>query len=125
MGQLNPTRQEIINAHQALETFAAHGYMSAMDRKDEDATREREEAIRKLLPPIPHPTMNDIEWDDSKHYLAEADHPTWGKVIMLFKKAETGNIFVNFHEGGEQHFIYCTPEHLTPTGRRYALQEGE
>lgn len=125
MGQLNPTRQEIIDAHKALETFAAHGYMSAMDRKDEDATHEREEAIRKLLPPIPRPTMNEVEWDDEKHYLAEADHRTWGKIIMLFKNVETGNIFVNFQENGEQHFIYCTPESLTPTGRRYVLQEGE
>lgn len=128
MGQLEPTRQEIIDAHQALETFAAHGYMSAMDRKDEDATRKREEAIRSFLPPIPRPTMDEVEWDDSKHYLAEADHPTWGKVTMLFKKVGTGNIFVNFPEDGEQSFIYCTPENLTPTGRRYVLyvlQEGE
>lgn len=121
----NPTRQEIIDAHQALETLAAHGYMSAMDRKDEDATRKREEAIRKLLPPIPHHTMDEVEWNDEKHFLAEAEHPTWGKVIMLFQSPNTGNIFFMYPNGGVQHVVYCRPCNLTPTGRRYKLQEEE
>lgn len=114
----NPTRQEIINAHEELKKLCQRL----------PATRAAKETILRALPPLPRPTMAEVEWDDSKHYLAEADHPTWGKVTMLFKKVGTGNIFVNFPENGEQSFIYCTPENLTPTGRRYVLyvlQEGE
>ena len=128
MGQLNPTRQEIIDAHQALETFAAHGYMSAMDRKDEDATRKREEAIRSFLPPIPRPTMDEVEWDDSKHYLAEAEHASLGKVVMLSKIRKGGEIYC-IRRGFEGKLLtLASPENLTPTGRRYVLyvlQEGE
>ncbi|MBM0244585.1 hypothetical protein GWO63_010130 [Corynebacterium macginleyi] len=123
MGQLNPTRQEILDAHEALDEMFHHILFSGGH-----CPSKAREQILAALPPIPRPTMDEVEWDDSKHYLAEADHPTWGKVIMLFKKVGTGNIFVNFPEDGEQSFIYCTPENLTPTGRRYVLyvlQEGE
>lgn len=120
-----PTRQEIIDAHNALEGLENVALNAADLCGDTDKFLTWKNEILKVLPLIPRPTMADIEWDDEKHFLAEADHPTWGKVIMLFKKAETGNIFVNFHKDGEQHFIYFTPENLTPTGRRYILQEGE
>lgn len=120
MGQLNPTRQEIMDAHQALETLAAHGYMSAMDRKDEDSTRKCEEAIRKLLPPIPRPTMAEIDWDDEKHFLAEAEHEDGSDTIMLWK---TTSGCISIIRNGLVGAVY--PDTLTPTGRRYELQEEE
>lgn len=27
--------------------------------------------------------MDEVEWDDDKHLLTEADRSVWGKVVML------------------------------------------
>lgn len=113
MGQLEPTRQEILEAHEALEKLCQRL----------PATRAAKETILRALPPLPRLTMAEIEWDDDKHYLAEAEHPDQGKVIMLFQTAITENIFIDFHKDGERHLIFSPPEHLTPTGRRYDLTE--
>lgn len=68
-------------------------------------------------------TMADIEWDDSKHYLAEAHHAIWGNVIMLFQNLDTPNILVQFYESDERNLVYCPPESLTLTGRTFELKE--
>ncbi|WP_284785805.1 hypothetical protein [Corynebacterium rhinophilum] len=69
MGRLNPTRKEIIEAHEELEKLCQRL----------PATRAVKETILRALPPLPRPTMNDIKWDDNEHFLAEAEHPDWGK----------------------------------------------
>lgn len=111
----NPTRQEILEAHEALEKLCQRL----------PATRAAKETILRALPPLPRPTMAEIEWDEGEHFLAEAENRAWGKVIMLFKKAKTGKILSLFHEDGEQCFVCLDPCDLAPTGRRYVLQEGE
>ena len=85
--------------------------------------RETLAAIEQILATTDPLTMADVEWNDEKHYLAEAVHPNFGKVIMLFQNADTGNIFVNFYEDGERHLVYATPEYLTPNSKRYELRE--
>ncbi|MBK4141197.1 hypothetical protein GWO54_01040 [Corynebacterium macginleyi] len=115
MGQLNPTRQEIINAHEELEKLCQRL----------PATRAAKETILRALPPLPRPTMAEVEWDDDKHYLAEAEHPIVGTVIMLDNTTNNEGIKILFKGNDGFHFSYVYPERLTPTGRRYELQEGE
>lgn len=117
----NPTRQQIINAYDALlelQSLAEDSLQSATA-----TIRTLEERIVTVLPPVPRPTMAEVEWDDELHYLAEAEHPIWGRTIMIFQSVDTGNILIEFREDGDRNLIYITPEYLTPTGRRYTLTE--
>lgn len=119
----NPTRQEIVKAHEALTHLIDYDLADAYTEADTEEVYERDQLIRKFLPPIPESTMAEEEWDDDEHYLAEAEHPTLGKVIMIFQSPNTGNIFFISPNGGVQHLVYCLPNNLTPTGKRYTLME--
>lgn len=122
MGQLNLTREEIHDVHKALEIIAFRARLAALDTEDE---RDYEQLIRSFLPPLPRPTMAEIEWDDDKHYLAEAEHSEGGKVIMLSKARNSRDIY-HLRSGVDGLSLKLnSPEDLTPTGRRYVLQEGE
>ena len=109
----NPTRQEIINAYNTLEALCARL----------PATRAAKESILKALPPKPQPTMAEVEWDDNKHYLAEAENPDWGKVIMLGEGPLSGLIRITLTKENGPLWQTAEPETLTPTGKRYALTE--
>lgn len=119
-----PTRQEIINAHEALSdlTYLADKYISST-LGGLDETRELRQTILKALPPKPQPTMDEIAWDDEKHYLAEAEHPDHGKVIMLGKGLFSGLIRITRPKEDGPLWQTVGPETLTPTGRRYTLTE--
>lgn len=127
MGQLNPTRQEILAAHDALNELRAYvesyGKQLGVSGIGMPLFKDLCKEISKALPPIPHPTMAEIEWDDDKHRLAEAEHPTHGNVIMLNDLPDVGRIKVLFKEEERFHISHTYPESLTPTGRRYVLQE--
>ena len=114
----NPTRQEIIDAHDALDDMLQR-ILSSSGRW---SSKERDQ-ILAALPPRPHPTMAEVEWDDGKHFLAEAEHPTWGKVIMLGVTPDSKKVTLLIKTGG---VIYspCEPsQDLTLTGRRYTPTE--
>lgn len=113
MGQLNPTRQEILEAHEALEKLCQRL----------PATRAAKETILRALPPLPRLTMAEIEWDEEEHFLAEAEHPNWGKVVMLYEFDE----FISFMQtsDGPKVALGDVKERFTPTGRRYVLQGKE
>lgn len=118
----NPTHQEIIDAHEALEElyYAAcalnlHG--------SHDSEEEWHSAILKVLPPKPRPTMAEVEWDDEVHYLAEAEHPEYGKVIMFGKNFFFGHIRIMRTKEKGALWIFAEPGTLTPTGKRYTLTE--
>lgn len=117
----NPTRQEIINAHNALKHLISYDLADTYTEAEVEEVHEREQLIRKFLPPIPRPTMAEVEWDDDKHYLAEAEHPGWGKVIMLgIGEEKLIDVFI-------PHLLQSNcivPRgNLTPTGKRYTLTE--
>lgn len=112
----NPTCQEIIDSHKALEEL----YDWALEWAGTRA-HSRYGAIRDALPPKPRPTMNEIKWDDDKHFLAEAEHPDWGKVVMLREAALI--IFVQPIEKRMGDIHVARVEELTPTGKRYTLTE--
>lgn len=109
----NPTRDQIISAHEALETLCARV-------PEETPVYAMKSLILAALPPRPQPTMAEVEWDDDKHYLAEAEHADGYTVIML--SAEPG-IVQTFHYGEVDRARYSFPEDLTPTGKRYTLTE--
>lgn len=109
-----PTRQEIIDAHNALEQLCERLY----------GTRYAKMSILKVIPPLPQPTMAEVEWDDDKYFLAEAEHPEHGKVVMIVKGIYNGNIgFLFKDEDNDNDFLFTAPENLTPTGKKYVLLE--
>ena len=120
----NPTRQEIINAYTAVTTLARLVEEFTPVRVEEHKEiNDLHLAVRAALPPKPQPTMAEIEWDDDKHYLAEAEDESCSSVIMLQQSKETGNIQAILKGTIKSYLIYQRPEHLTPTGKRYTLTE--
>ena len=109
----NPTRQEIIRAHEELEKLCERL----------PATRAAKESILKALPPKPQPTMAEVEWDDDKHYLAEAEHGTYSGVVMLSKNALSGTVRVLAKIGDINDVRTVEAVELTLTGKRYTLTE--
>lgn len=119
----NPTREDIIEAHDALGELRA---LAESNPPRHDTHAEKLEGrIFAALPPLPQPTMAEVEWDDDKHYLAEAEHSAWGKVIMLNKAFTSGDIRALINEDGAISIGCITPKYLTPTGKRYTLTEDE
>lgn len=113
----SPTREEIQTAYDALETLTNTCIHSA------DQAEELQELVLRALPPKPHPTMADVEWDDSEHYLAEAENEGWGKVLMLGMDHESRGVTILVKTGNVVYLPCAKPQSLTPTGRRYTLTE--
>lgn len=110
MTESQPTHQEIIAAYEALEKLCNRV----------PATRAAKLAILRALPPMPQPTMADIEWNDEEHYLAEAEHVSHGRVIML-TPAGSNSIKCLKKDNGR---IFATCSYLlTLTGKRYTFTE--
>lgn len=125
MGQLEPTRQEIIAAHQVVKDYIEHELDVAHNEADIKEALRRDELLLKFLPPLPRPTMAEIEWDEETHYLAEAEHCSLGKVVMLSKICGGEEIYYIRQGFKGELLTFASPDKLTPTGRRYVLQEGE
>lgn len=118
----NPTRQQIINAHEALEELKNVALSAADFCGDTENYLAWKSEILAALPPKPALTMNEIEWDNNKHYLAEAEHVDWGTVIMLYHD-ETMRRIQYLCTGEANRACFSTPDALTPTGKRYTLTE--
>lgn len=114
----NLTRQEIIDAQLARQ-------WAEWNKSCEVSSPEIQAAANFILAHTTPPTMADVEWDDEKHYLAEAEHSEYGKVTMVSKAASCGDI--NYLRTGTNSCLLSlgSPDKLTPTGRRYVLQGGE
>lgn len=119
----NPTRQEIIDAHNALTHLINGGIACTYTRAAKEGVYECEKLIRKFLPPKPRPTMAEVEWDDDKHRFAEAENPDHGKVIMLERSACPGFIRIALAKENEPTWQAVKENTLTLTGKRYALTE--
>lgn len=114
----NPSRQQIIEACEALEELR-------------NGTRERigltaeskYDAILEALPPKPELTMADIKWNDDEHSLAEAIHPSYGNAPMLAQHYYNDDIGILIKEDDRLDVLYVEAGTLTPTGRKYELKE--
>lgn len=119
----NPTRAQILNAHEALEELKNVALSAADFCGDTEKYLAWKSEIIAALPPKPQPTMADVEWDDDKHLLAEAEHPKFGTVTMLYRDTPHEDIHIFFREKNGFKSWRAQPENLTPTGRRYTLTE--
>lgn len=119
------TRQEIIDAHQVVKDYIEHELDVAHNEADIKEALRRDELLLKFLPPLPRLTMAEVEWEDWEHYLAEAEHSKYGNVIMVSKDRDTGEIYYLRWGSTGRLMVLAAPADLTPTGRRYVLQEGE
>lgn len=111
------TRKQIVDAHDALES------LTDTCVHDSELAEELRELVLRALPPRPHPTMADVEWDDKKHYLAEAEHANDYTVMMLKPMRLEPRIKCLAFHSGDFCIVYSDPKDLTPTGRRYTLTE--
>lgn len=114
----NPTRQEIIDAYEMLDVL-----LGFSEDRNPDLVPERRHIIEKALPPRPQPTMAEIEWDDDRHYLAEAENPAWGKVLMLGMSHDSKEVTTLIKTDKVVYLPGLPPQSLTPTGKRYTLTE--
>lgn len=114
----NPTRQEILDAHNALDEMLQR----ILRINGRWSSKERDQ-ILAALPPKPQPTMAEVEWDDEEHYLAEAEHVDWGKVVMLYYDGQFNRIQYFCKLDEPNMVVYSDPANLTPTGKRYTLTE--
>ena len=117
-----PTRKQIHDAHEALEKLKDRALYATDFPGSVDACLLWKSEILKALPPRPQPTMAEVEWDDEKHYLAEADHTDIGKVIMLHPASDAEIECLN-KQYGRYRFYWLASDQLTPTGKRYTLTE--
>lgn len=110
-----PTRQEIIDAHNTLSHLFACLEMGC--KFGPATTKANENVIKKALLPIPPETMAEVEWDDEKHYLADAETESGVKVIML---SQSGDFIRCIQPPNAGDVVIGFPrEELTPTGRHY------
>lgn len=110
------TRQEIIDAQLARE-------WAEWNKSCEVSSPEIQAAANFILAHTTPPTMADVEWDDELHYLAEAEHPNWGKVVMLgIGEEKLIDVFIPHLRKSN---CIVPRRNLTPTGRRYVLQDKE
>jgi len=128
MGRLSPTRQEIHDAHEALDALISYtksyGAVTGISETEtQEITQKLHQDIATFLPPIPEPTMNEIEWDDDKHHLAEAEDEHGIRMIMVSDELDFIRCMQPPNAGG---IVLGVPKKdLTPTGRRYVLQDKE
>lgn len=119
-----PAPQEVIDAHEALDDLLQLSLtLSTTQRQEYDVLRLRG-IIHQALPPIPQHTMAEVEWDDDKHYLAEAKHvdPQYG-LVTLIQATHDGKIRCTVNKEGETFIFLARTKNLTLTGKRYKLVE--
>lgn len=105
-----------ISAHEALSVLAAYSTGPLPERAVQGYANE----VRKALPPVPKPTMNDVNWERDIHFLAIAEDTRDNqRYIMLFPEI-SGHIRC-ITEDPQSYTLALLREFLVPTGERYEL----
>lgn len=119
MGQLNPTREEILEAHNALTSL-----LKLASSTSTASAIFAEKIVRAALPPIPPVTLNDIFWDVNELLFAEVENIESGELGMLLAydvRLEGERFMYVNHFDGKIHRY--SPEMLTLTGEKYTLEK--
>ena len=97
---------------------------SIINNPDADTKSDSYAAAEFIIANSATPTMDDVIWDDAKHYLAGATEHDGTEVIMLIQNFG-GGINVLSVDTIDQKFAIKTAqrETLTPNGKRYRIQE--
>lgn len=111
----NPTRKDLIDVQLARQ-------WAERNKTCEVSSPEIQAAANFILANTPAPTMAEVKWDDDKHFLAEANHPTWGRSAMLGLDKDGWIEVISWDEDGPA-IHSAIPYYLVPTGKRYALTE--
>ncbi|MDU4504419.1 MAG: hypothetical protein E7J02_15805 [Staphylococcus warneri] len=106
----NPTRQEIIDVQLARQ-------WAEWNKSCEVSSPEIQAAANFILAHTTPPTMDEVEWDDELHYLAEAETEDGIKVVMLSQSRDFIRCIQPPNAGDV--VIGLPREDLTPTGRHY------
>lgn len=119
-----PTKREIIAAHSALFSLADFAVVKSENREQEQRMREYNNTILKALPDKPDhvSTMADVVWDEDEHAFSEAEHPVFGKVIMLNKDIH-GNIECLRYLDKNIGVGYDYASSFIPTGKKYKIAQ--
>ena len=113
-----PTRKQIHDAHEALETLTDTCIHSS------EQAEELRDLVRLVLPPIPQPTMADVAWNDEKHFLAEAKTKNGPLVAMIGKRQDQWITCIPIETYPSLLHMRTEFEgYLTLTGKRYTLTE--
>lgn len=110
-----PTREEIIDAHGALINL--YDCLEMGWRIESTTLKDKLSVIEKAMLPKPKRTMAEIQWDNEKHYLAEAETEDGIKVVMLSQSRDFIRCIQPPNAGDV--VIGLPSEELTPTGRHY------
>lgn len=110
-----PTREEIIRAHETLNDISI--FLYAKGELGADTIKYIINTLEKSLLPKPKRTMAEIQWDNEEHYLAEAETEDGIKVVML---SQNGDFIRCIQPPNAGDVVMGLPKKdLTPTGRYY------
>ena len=117
-----PTRKEIVEAHDALNSL--YRTLQYDLKTDVIALNTAIKAIVRVMPPKPTLTMADVVWNDEEHFLAEAKIKNGPLVAMIGKDQEQWITCIPIET---DYSLLCKRTefegYLTPTGKRYTLTE--
>lgn len=102
-------------ARRLAEQYVRKGY--------EDGNAELDEAATRILDATAPLTMEGVQWDDEKHYLAGATDAGGHEVVMLGPLMSTIRVCDVDDVNGVFAPVLENPRNLTPNGKRYELRE--
>ena len=111
----SPTRQEIIRAHEVLDTVC-----DLVTELRGFSANEYRNLILRALPPIPHSTMADVNWEHSKHYLTVAES-TKNEERYIMLCPEMSEHIRCISEDPHRSTEVILREYLIPTDDKYRL----
>lgn len=130
-------KDTVLTARESLYTLYRYACIANSDRGDDpqEIINAFDDVIKMFPEEEAPPTMDEIEWDNSKHYLAEArvlKVPDPHRVVgMLAPAYDAGSIAIKrnnkflqsryIHVFDEHSMFRMDTELLAPTGRKYKL----
>lgn len=118
------TREEVRNAHDALEYLIQNLYdVSFEEAKDTDSYKR----LVKFLPPKPKPTILDVGWDDEEDRHRLATHKEISCDVVMLQETYDGRKVYCLVEPettmAKPYIVALDKDTLTPQSWRYFLEK--